>query len=112
MKIRKFLKQKAVYWGAPVPDGFGGHTYADPIEIPCRWTDKQELFVNYAGDQVLSKAKLMVDQDLVVKGMVALMQLVDLSSTQLPADNNAFEIRAFQKMPDVRAKMYVRQAWL
>lgn len=112
MKIKKFLKQKAVYWGTPVPNGFGGFTYAEPVEISVRWTEKQELFLNYNGEQVLSRAKLMLDQDVVVRGMLALTTLVELSSSQAPGDNAAYEIRAFQKMPDVRAKQYVRQVWL
>lgn len=112
MKIKKFLKQTAVYWATPTPDGFGGFTYADPVEIPVRWTDKQELFLNYNGETILSRAKIMLDQDVVVRGMLALTTLIELSSNWLPADNNAFEIKAFQKMPDVRAKSYVRQAWL
>jgi hypothetical protein len=112
MKIKKFLKQKAVYWGAPTPNGFGGYDYADPIEIPVRWTDKQELFIDYKGESVLSRARLMIDQDVEVKGMFALTTLLELSSSQAPSDNAAYEIRAFQKMPDVRAKTYVRQVWL
>ncbi len=112
MKIKKFLKQKAVYWGAPVPNGFGGFTYGAPIEIAVRWTDKQELFLSYTGEQVLSRAKLMLDQDVEVRGMLALTTLLQLSSSQAPGDNTAYEIRAFQKMPDVRAKQYVRQVWL
>ena len=112
MKIKKFLKQKAVYWGAPVPNGFGGFSYSDPIEIAVRWTDKQELFLNYNGEQVLSRAKLMLDQDVEVRGMIALTTLAALDMGQLPEENAAYEIRAFQKMPDVRAKQYVRQVWL
>ena len=112
MKIKKFLKQKAVYWGAPVPNGFGGFSYADPIEIAVRWTDKQELFLNYNGEQVLSRAKLMLDQDVEVRGMIALITLAALDTGQLPEDNGGLEIRSFQKMPDVRAKQFVRQVWL
>ncbi len=117
MKIKKFLKQKAVYWGAPVPNGFGGFSYAEPVEISVRWTEKHELILDMTvgiprGEQVVSKARLMLDQDVEVKGMISLMSLVDLSSNQDPAENGAFIIKSFQKMPDVRAKQYVRQAWL
>ena len=112
MNIRKFLKQKAVYWAPGTLDGFGGMTFLDPVEIPVRWTDVQKLFVNYEGVEVLSRSKLMVDQDLEVKGMISLMDLVDISSNQSPFDNNAFEVKAFMKMPDVKARQYVRMVWL
>lgn len=117
MKIKKFLKQKAVYWGAPVSNGFGGFTYADPVEISVRWTDVHELILDMTigiprGEQIVSKAKLMLDQDVEVGGMIALTTMLELSSSQAPGDNAAYVIKSFQKMPDVRAKQYVRQAWL
>lgn len=117
MKIKKFLKQKAVYWGAPVPNGFGGFSYAEPVEISVRWTEVSELILDMTigiprGEQVLSKARVMLDQDVEVGGMLALTTLVQLSSNQAPGDNGAFIIKTYQKMPDVRAKQFVRQAWL
>ena len=45
--IEKFLQkvcvQTAVYWGSPVENGFGAKTFASPIEIKVRWTDKQQV---------------------------------------------------------------------
>ena len=29
--LTRFANQTAVYWGSPVDDGYGGKTYADPV---------------------------------------------------------------------------------
>lgn len=112
MKIAKFLKQTAVYWGAPIPDGYGGYTYASPVEIKVRWSDKQEKFINQNMEEVLSKSVVMLDQDVVIGGQLALTDLVSLSSSQTPEDNDAYEIKAFSKTPDIRATKFVRKIWL
>jgi len=42
-RVRKnLLRQTAVYWGSPVNDGYGGKTFAAPVEVQCRWMIKQE----------------------------------------------------------------------
>lgn len=113
MKIRKFLRQTAVYWAPYAPDGFGGMEYEIPVEIPVRWTDKQELFINDKMETQLSKAVIMVDVDLAVNGMISLMSISDLViGDYSPAGDSAYKIKAFQKMPDVKAKQFVRKVWV
>ena len=38
--ILRMSKHTAVYWGSPQEDGYGGRTYAQPVEIQCHWQQK------------------------------------------------------------------------
>lgn len=82
MSITSFLtrtcKQVAVYWGSPVNDGYGGKTFADPVEIFCRWEDKNEIFEAPNGDEAVSKSVVYVLQDLDQEGYLYLGTLDDL----------------------------------
>lgn len=109
---QNLLRQKAVYWANPVNDGQGGYTYDTPIEIDCRWLWKQEKFINDKAEEIVSKAIVLVDQDVAIKGMLALTTLDDLNSSELPEDEDAFEIKAFFKSSDYKVKSYTRKAWL
>ena len=82
MSIQKFIEkvcvQTAVYWGDPTPDGYGGKTYSDPVEIPCRWEDTLEVIKDKRGEEIICKAKVLVTQDLEEGGILCLGTLEDL----------------------------------
>ena len=111
--------QTAVYWGTPTPDGYGTKTFADPVEIACRWTERIEL-INRVGDrlgeQVVSKAQVFVLQDVDEQGYLFLGDLDDLDSDE-EADpttvDEAFVIQRFDKIPTLKAiTEFVRKAYL
>ena len=107
------MKQKAVYWAPLTLDDFGKPTWRTPVEIDCRWTDQQEEFINPNGERQLSRAKLIVDRDLEVKGVVWQGRLVDVSDLDDPKNNdNAWEIMAFRKTADFKGRKYLRQVYL
>ena len=112
--ITKMRKQKCVYWGSPVSDGFGGHTFATAVEIDCRWEDKQELFVDAEGNEVLSQAVVYVDRDTDLNGYLWLGVESDLDSnhTDPQVIDGAKPIRKRDKLPNLRATEYLRTAWL
>jgi hypothetical protein len=110
---KKNLKQKAVYWANPVPDGYGGSTFDSPAEIDCRWEDSNELFLNDKGENVPSNSKVFVNQDMTVGEYLFLGELTELDSHQDPErQNGAYRIKSFQKTPGLRAKQYIRKAIL
>jgi len=114
--ITKSLIQTAVYWapGGTV-DGFGRPSYAAPIEISVRWIDATEQFLDSEGDTQLSRAIVMVGQDVELTGVLFLGLLTDLTSTTDPkANENAWEIRRYEKQPFPvnRVKEFFRQAFL
>lgn len=109
----KAMKQKAVYWGLSTLDAFGKPMYEDPVEIDCRWEKVQEEFVDANGDRVISKAKLIVDRDLELKGVLWLGELEDLIETDDPKENDdAWEIRLFKKTPDFKGTKFIREVYL
>lgn len=112
--ITRMRKQTLCYWGSPVPDGYGGSTFAGAVELSCRWEDKQELFVNPQGKEVLSQAVVYVSQDVDIGGYLYLGEESDLDSdhTNPQIISGAREIRQFGKLPNLRATEYLRTAWL
>jgi hypothetical protein len=111
--LTRNLNQTAVYWGSPTPDGWGGTTFDSPVEMDCRWEEKQELFVDASGEQVLSHAVVYLSQDVDIGGYLYLGDMNDLDSTPVPSENSdAYEIRSFRKTPNLKATVYERKAWL
>ena len=139
MSISKFIEkvciQTAVYWGDPTPDGYGGKTYSDPVEIPCRWDDTLEVIKDERGEEIICKAKVLVTQDLEEGGMLYLGTLEDLgiggnvvmgglgtgnivlaglNKMSHPEDvEDAYEITIVKKIPMIRSTSeYVRTVYL
>jgi hypothetical protein len=120
--VKLFTKQKCVYWGNPVSDGNSGYTFAAPVEIDCRWDDKQELKTGYYGNKFASQAQVLVNIDLSRRGYLYNGTLVQLraEATANGYDINnprefptAFIIEQFEKIPMVFSSTdFVRTAFL
>lgn len=118
--IIKFVEsvtvQTAVYWGNPQPDGYGGTNYDDPVEISCRWDGKVELITNNQGEEIVSKAQILVTQDLDEGGMLYLGSLGDLDSAQEDSPetvNGSYKIQRMDKNPLFRSTSeFVRVVYL
>ena len=113
---KRMRKQTAVYWASPVEDGFGGADFDDPVEIKVRWEQKQELFIDGAGNEVRSQAVIYPGQVLDIGGYLYLGELNDLDSTVMEPEDvttgNVYEVRAFSISPNRKGTSYVRKAWL
>ena len=120
--ILKFVEsvcvQKALYWGNPTPDGFGGKTYDDVIEIKCRWDDKQELILNKEGKEVMSNAEITVIDELSMDGLIKLGTYEDITEEDptevIPLSlNGIFTIVKTETTPLFRsANEFVRRVWV
>lgn len=114
--IRRLLKDTAVYWGGPVKDGYGKYASFDAaVEIPCRWSDATELFTDARGMEYVSKAVVLVGQDLDEEGYLFHGTLNDLNSQEIvdPENiENAHVIKRFTKIPDIKSRQFVRKAHL
>jgi len=111
--INTSLKQIAVYWGTPSSDGRGGRQFAAPVQINVRWDDKQEKFIDLAGNEVVSRAVVQVGQDVQVGGYLYLGTLASLTQSTDPMDVKAAkEIRGFLKAPSFRGDQNQRTAYL
>lgn len=73
--ISRFTKfDRCCYWAPAAPHAngnrYGDRSFADPIEIDCRWEDKTELIQLPNGEQFTSKSTVYVDLDLALGGIL------------------------------------------
>ena len=118
--ITRMLKQTCVYWALAFGDDVSYDDYgrpivtiANPVELDCRWEDINEEFIAADGTRQVSKAKVYVESDVVVGGILMLGTLDDITdSTNIKENAGAWEIRGFGKNPNFRATEFVRMAYL
>lgn len=111
--ITRMRKQTAIYWAITDWNAFGQPVFADPVEISCRWEDITEKFIDKDGDVQLSRAKVYVDRDISVGSFLKLGSLDSGTDTATPRNNTgAWEVRRFEKLPNLRATEYLRTAIL
>jgi len=116
MNISRLLNQTAVYWASPVPDGRGGNTFTAGVEVDCRWEDKAVRFIDgQSGEEVLSRSRVFLGQDVDLGGYLFLGELDDLTSAagEDPTEEaEAYMIRSNERMPDVKGQIRLRTAML
>jgi len=118
--IEKFLAkisvQTAVYWGAPTSDGYGGYTYADPVEIPVRWESSTKVITTPKGTEYTSRAEVIVNQDVDEEGYLFLGTLDDLTNEQKANPrlrDDTWKIVRFDKIPMIfKNDEFVRKVYL
>ncbi len=119
--ITRMMRQRAVYWEPTGVDRFGQPLWAAPIEISCRWVDKEIQFTftstagaktNAKSELFQSKALVYVDRDLLLHGHLMLGEL-NSDVTADPRENaGAWEILGWKKTPDLKAREFLRTAIL
>lgn len=123
--IEKISVQTAVYWGNPQPDGFGGLTFDDPIEIPCRW---QSVNVFYPASKALSSnfgefiiitGEILTPVDLEEGGYLYLGTLDDFEDLEFLGETKPKEIPGtsrilkWEKTPMIKSTtQFVRKAYI
>lgn len=118
--ISRMRKQTAVYWalegaesGGNDFDDFGQPLLTTPIEIKCRWEAKTVEFIDAKGTRQLSNAVVYVDQDVDVGGVLMLGELTDIVNEDTPKENDdAWEIRRFDDLPNLKATEFLKTAYL
>lgn len=119
--IKKVCVQSAVYWGPGTPDGYGGRTFAVPVELEppngVRWDEKVQMVTDMNGKEVVSKAEVLIVQDVEPQGWLMLGILDDVASdedeTNPKTVAGAYEIKRFDKTPMVKSTdEFVRVAYL
>lgn len=109
MALRDF-PQKVTYW-ATTQNGYGDFQCAAPILINGRWEEKNALFVNKAGEEVVSKAIVYLDTDVDTEGYLAPGDRTSFSSP-LGAGVGGIQIQGYEKTPDLRATEFLRKVYL
>lgn len=114
--IERMRRQKCVYWAPEVVNYNGKATFAAPVELKCRWVEKREMFLDRQGNTQVSRAKVrFAETDLQELGVLWLGLLTEIapgSITDPFLNENAWEIRKFEKIPNRWATDYLRIALL
>jgi hypothetical protein len=113
-------KQTAVYWppgseetGGADYDGYGHPLFASPVEISCRWEDIVQEFVDSENETRFSQSIVYTDRDVKLRGVLMLGTLNDVTDLDNPKENEgAWEIRRFDKLPNLRNTEILRTAYL
>ncbi len=94
-------------------DDFGQPQYSDPYEIAVRWQNVITKFTDAEGQEKVSKAKVFVESDVQVDGVLMLGLLTDITDATYPKKNTgALEIQRFDKLPTFDADQWLRTAYL
>jgi len=114
--LRKLSVQTAVYWGAPVNDGYGGYTYSTPVEIAVRWEGSTKVITISKGVEYVSRAEVIVNQDVDEEGYLYLGTLLDLTEEQKVDPqlvDGTWKIMRFDKTPMIfKTDEFVRKVFL
>ena len=106
---KRYLKDKITYWEPSVRDAYNKITYVSGETINARWEDRRERFISPRGEELIARAVVHVEQDLLEGGFLFLGESTQAS----PKDQDkAYMIRAFEKDKDLRGVVIVRKALL
>ena len=107
MSIQSFIErvcvQTCIYWGNPQNNGTGGMTFDEPIDIKCRWEDKERLVKDHWGNEQRTRADVLLTRPVDSQGWLCLGSITDYDTLEellVPAEvDGASEIIAFDKIP-------------
>lgn len=113
--ITRMRRQTAVWWpeASTEQDRFGQPQVTTPVQISVRWEDISEEFIDSNNTRQLSNARVYVDRDVSVGGILMLGKLTDITDAVNPKENvNAWEIRRFEKLPNINNTEQLRTVFL
>jgi len=111
--IKRMRRQKAVLWvRSESPNDFGKFSFDSPIEIKCRWDDKIGQFKNKEGQTFSSLAVVYVDRDVKIGDKLKKGTLDSQTQSDPTKDQNAYEVKAVENIPNLRNTETLRIARL
>ena len=112
--IERSLTQTLVYWGNPVEISFNRYTFDAPVELPCRWEFVKELVKDSNGQEVVSRARVWVAQDVDEMGYMYLGTMTDSEYNVDPFQiDSAMQIIANPKVPRLHSSTeFIRKVHL
>lgn len=93
------LKQTATFWVPNGHDMFGKHTFSAPVQLPCRWENKSELFLDKKGQDRHSRAKVFLSSPVDLSGYLYLGTSAALDPLVV---SGAYEIMMIIELPDLK----------
>ena len=118
--IKRMRKQKAVYWSRGQADRHLIYSYEAPIEIKCRWEDRQEEFVTPEGTSKTSNAVVYVDRPMIPGDVLVYGAKISAhdnyrggkSGASPETYPKAYVIQAFSVIPNLKATESLYVAYL
>jgi hypothetical protein len=111
--ITKMRKQDAVYWARDGADGYGQPQYAPPAAVRCRWDDTAEQLIDpTTGAVFVSQSRVYVDRDMQPGDWLWLGLLADVPVATDPVASGGYEVKRFDKIPNLKASEFLRIAIL
>jgi len=105
MKMKNKFRQYLVHWPGDTNDGYGGFTYNTPTEHLCRWQEETVTFIDFAGNQAVSKAVIYLPETLARRGA----WVYEGRETELDSDHSdpteitgVFPIKGVSNSPTLR----------
>ncbi len=99
--VRSVCVQDAVVWESDGYDGQGNRKYRPPRGVKVRWDDIVENVVNQKGEEVLSSAKILVTEHLMLGWRIWLGSLGDAPDN--PVRAKVPEIMRVERSPEFRS---------
>lgn len=98
------LLQLCTLWVPTGTDIYNRPTFAAPVKIACRWEDISELVIDKRGQEITSKSRIFLAQDVDVEGYLRLTPANDTNwaSHDPLTGGEAFEIRQVKRTPNLR----------
>lgn len=105
MRLKRKLKQYAVYWPPAKPGLDASVSFGNPIEIKVRWEDCAEIMLSPEGDKWTSTAAIDSDYKMLRNGVLWKGRLsnVRIPSTEPMSNPGASTIRKVDDIPNLRA---------
>lgn len=104
------LKQKCVYWHPAGKNEYSDLVWDAPIELKCRWEEGADEVLTIEGREINPDHLVYVESDVVVGGLLLFGSLSDLVGNTPP--ESAKRIVKFTKLPTLKAKKFLRTAYL
>ncbi len=109
--IKRNLKQTITHW-VSTPDGVGGFSFAAPVTMLGRWSEKNELFRDMDGDEIVSQVTALLEEDVAITDYIALGDQTATADPVVAELAGAHAVRQFNKTPDLRQLTNSRKAFL
>jgi hypothetical protein len=109
--MREFgLHQQLTYWPPAGTNRYGQRTYGTPAILQGRWEDRNEEVQTIGGQKIVSQSIVYTESDVGVNGYLAQGDHTATADPTLVV--GAHEIRAFNRIPDLRNVSVDRKAVL
>jgi hypothetical protein len=100
--IKRMRRQKAIWWARLTPNKFGKYSFADPVEISCRWDDGGEEVRDATGQNFIPRATVYVDRVIAVGDRLKKGELESDTPDDPLEAGEAYEVKRFATNPNFR----------